>query len=160
MFSSSNSQFRECGNPGSFNMTPVIDIVFLLIVFFMVVCRFIEAENFPVQVPDGCEYARKDAEQKPRVTTVTVLKNSERQCRFVVGAEEISSLGYDDIVGKIANLLDKRLKDLPDNERVVTLRIDRQVCFADAQYALAGIAESIATNIKLATLKEHRVNLE
>ncbi|MFC1739002.1 ExbD/TolR family protein [Planctomycetota bacterium] len=158
MFFSNNSQFRERGNP--FNMTPVIDIVFLLIVFFMVVCRFIEAENFPVRVPDGCEYARKDAEQKPRVITVTVLKSSNRQCRFAVGAEQISPLSYDSIVGVITWLLDERLKDLPDDERVVTLRIDKEVTFADAQYALAGIAESIATDIRLAALKEHQANLE
>ncbi len=160
MFSSDNSQFRERDNPGSFNMTPVIDIVFLLIVFFLVVCRFIEAENFPVQVPDGCEYARNEAEQKPRVTTVTVTENGDERSFFAVGSEQILPSSNDDIVGKIAKLLDMRLTDLPADERVVTLRIDKDIRFADAQYALAGIAESIATDIRLATLKEHRANLE
>ena len=43
-----NSLNRRTKTAASFNMTPIIDIVFLLIIFFLVVCRFIEAENFPV----------------------------------------------------------------------------------------------------------------
>ena len=35
----------------AFDMTPVIDVVFLLIIFFMLVCQFIVAERFRVQVP-------------------------------------------------------------------------------------------------------------
>ncbi len=51
-------QFRSPDRSGTFNMTPIIDIVFLLIIFFLVVCQFIEAENFPVAVPDGCEFTQ------------------------------------------------------------------------------------------------------
>jgi len=34
------------------------------------------------------------------------------------------------------------------------LRIDRDICFGDAQFALAGIAASRACDIRLAVLKE------
>jgi hypothetical protein len=40
------------------------------------------------------------------------------------------------------------------------LRIDKDVCFAEAQYALAGIAASSATDIQLAALKNKRVGSE
>jgi hypothetical protein len=40
------------------------------------------------------------------------------------------------------------------------LRIDKDICFAEAQYALAGIAASIATDIQLATLKDKRAELQ
>ena len=36
----------------TFNMTPVIDIVFLLIIFFVFTFRYITAENFTIIVPD------------------------------------------------------------------------------------------------------------
>jgi hypothetical protein len=36
------------------------------------------------------------------------------------------------------------------------LRIDKDVCFAEAQYALAGIAASSATDVQLAALKDKR----
>ena len=144
----------------SFNMTPIIDIVFLLIIFFLVVCQFIEAENFPVAVPDGCEFAKSDTEPGVQVTTVTVMKTNEKRIDFAVDSEKISASDYANIVNDMAQLIDVRLKDLPSDSRVVTLRIDKDVCFADAQYALAGVSQSIATDIKLAALKDRQASAE
>jgi len=143
-----------------FNMTPIIDIVFLLIIFFLVVCQFIEAENFPVVVPDGCEFAQSDVEHRDQVTTVTVMKTAEDGVDFAVGPEKITTSNYANIVEELARLIDVRLKDLPPDRRVVTLRIDKDVCFSEAQYALAGVAASSATDIKLAALKDKHVSSE
>ena len=156
MFSRTAGQFGRGENSGSFNMTPIIDIVFLLIIFFLVICRFIEAENFPVDVPDGCEFAADDAGRRAQVTTVTVMKTAEEKVDFAVGPEKITASNYTDIIEKLAQLIDVRLSDLPAERRVVTLRIDKDVCFADAQYALAGVAASSATDIQLAVLKGSR----
>ena len=142
----------------SFNMTPIIDIVFLLIIFFLVVCQFIEAENFPVAVPDECGFAESDLERRGRVTTVTVIRTTEERTDFAVGAEKIAGASYADIVEKLTELIDVRLKDLPADGRVVTLRIDKDVPFAQAQYALAGVAASSATDIQLAVLKDKGTN--
>ena len=144
----------------SFNMTPIIDIVFLLIIFFLVVCQFIEAENFPVAVPDECGFAESDLERRGRVTTVTVIRTTEERTDFAVGAEKIAGASYADIVEKLTELIDVRLKDLPADSRVVTLRIDKDVPFAQAQYALAGVAASSATDIQLAVLKDKGTNLQ
>lgn len=141
----------------SFNMTPVIDIVFLLIIFFLVVCQFIEAENFPVAVPDGCDFAQSETDNQSQLTTVTVMKGAEKSY-FAVGAEKILFSADSDIVEALAELIDARLKDLPSEARVVTLRVDKDICFSEAQYALAGIASSSATNIRLAALKNERSN--
>ena len=159
------SQFRS--SVQSFNMTPIIDIVFLLIIFFLVVCQFIEAENFPVAVPDDCKFAQSDAERRAQVTTVTVMKTAKGKVGFAVGSEKIPASGYTEglqtqknafwspgIVEKLAELIDVRLRDLPPDRRVVTLRIDKDVCFSDAQYALAAVAVSGAADIRLAALKD------
>ncbi|MHC4061886.1 MAG: ExbD/TolR family protein [Planctomycetota bacterium] len=148
-----------CNRPGGvgLNMTPVIDIVFLLIVFFLVVCKFIEAENFPVSVPDDCEFAQSNPEPRVQAATVAVMKRAGEEIAFAVGSEEISaSTNADDIVEKLAELIDVRVKDFPPERRVVTLRIDKDICFADAQYVLAGVAASAATDIQLAALKGKR----
>ncbi len=142
----------------SFNMTPIIDIVFLLIIFFLVVCQFIEAENFPVTVPDDCQFARSDPEPGAQVTTVTVMKTTEEKIVFAVGPEKIPASGNVDIVEKLTELIDIRLSDLPPERRVVTLRIDKDICFAEAQYALAAVAASSATDIQLAALKNKRAS--
>ncbi len=144
----------------SFNMTPIIDIVFLLIIFFLVVCQFIEAENFPVTVPDGCEFAQSDSEPGAQVTTVTVMRTNTERIAFAVGSEKITSSSYADIVEGLAQLIDIRLRNLPPERRVVTLRVDKDICFGEAQYALAAVAQSSATDIQLATLKDKQAGSE
>ena len=143
----------------SFNMTPLIDIVFLLIIFFLVVFQFIEAENFPVSVPDKAEFAESSAESDGAGATVTVMKTAEDKFEFAVGAEKVEA-DYTDLAEKLARLIDVRLADLPRDRKVVTLRIDRDVRFAQAQYALAAVAASEATDIQLAVLKTKRNKLQ
>jgi biopolymer transport protein ExbD len=135
-------------------MTPLIDIVFLLIIFFLVVCQFIEAENFPVAVPDGCVFATTASEPGAQGATITVMKTSAGKSVFAVGSEKIPASEGPDLTEQMARLVDYGLRNLPSDRRIVTLRIDRDVCFAQAQYALAAIAQSSATDIQLAVLKD------
>jgi biopolymer transport protein ExbD len=153
-------QFCSADRSGSFNMTPIIDIVFLLIIFFLVVCQFIEAENFPVTVPDDCRFAQSEPEPGGQVTTVTVMKTAQDVVSFAVGSEKIVSSDYTDTAERLARLIDARLGALPPDRRVVTLRVDKDICFAEAQYALAGVAASTATDIQLAVLKNARNGLQ
>lgn len=148
-----NNDFRSSTKSGSFNMTPLIDIVFLLIIFFLVVCKFIEAENFAVAVPDGCLFATTASEPGGQGTTVTVMKTSAGKSVFAVGSEKIPASEGSDLTEQIARLVDYSLRSLPSDRKIVTLRVEKDVCFAQAQYALAAIAQSNATDIQLAVLK-------
>ena len=141
----------------SFNLTPVIDIVFLLIIFFALVLKFIEAENFPVTVPQDCRFAQSDIESQAVLATITVMKNEDGKSEFAVGADKITGANYGEIAGKLAGLIDSRLKDLPADKRIVTLRIDKNIPYAEAQYALAAVAKSTATDIRLAAIKDSSV---
>ena len=155
---------REVGSLGhhtesaAFNMTPIIDIVFLLIIFFLIICQFIEAENFPVAVPDDCAFARKDARHQGQIATVTVMKADDGISEFAVGSEKIRASNSHDLVERMAQSIDAGLSTLPADRRVVILRIDKDIAFSQAQYALAGIAASSATDIQLAALKLKRSN--
>jgi biopolymer transport protein ExbD len=147
-------RLNNSGESMSFNLTPVIDIVFQLIIFFSLACRFIEAENFPVSVPDNCGYANTDEQTGTQITTVTVMRDERGASVFAVGAEKISASNYGEIENRLTVLLDAQLKNLPAENRVVTLRIDKDVPFAEAQYALAAIAASSATDIRLAATRD------
>lgn len=149
---------RNEDKSASFNMTPIIDIVFLLIIFFLVVCQFIEAENFPVDVPDKCEFAQNDNEPGAQLTTVTVMKTSDDNVAFAVGSEQVGLSNDYEIAEQLARLIDIQLNNLPPHRRIVTLRIDRDIPFAQAQYALAAVAQSSATNIQLAALTNERLD--
>ena len=148
------NRFRSSAKSASFNITPLIDIVFLLIIFFLVVCQFIEAENFPVTVPDGCDFAQNGSDPGVPVTTVTVMKTSAGSTVFAVGPEKVLASEGPDLTEQIARLVDFGLRNLPSDRRVVTLRVDREVCFSEAQYALAAIAHSSPTDIQLAVLRD------
>ena len=141
------------GSVQSFNMTPIIDIVFLLIIFFLVVCQFIEAENFPVVVPDDCDFAQDSTDTQRGLTTVTVMKAGDER-EFAVGSEKVSASDSAGIINEMAGLLDVSFKGLPADRRIVTLRIDSDVDYSNAQYALAAVAASSATDIQLAVIKD------
>jgi len=136
-----------------FNLTPVIDIVFLLIIFFMLVCQFIVAENFEVAVPDDISTARPGQQSGQQMTTVTVMFDESNNVAYAVGAEKI---GPEDgkISDAIAAQIDSQLQRLPAESRVVCLRMDKGIIFKNARHALAGISQSSATEIKLAVSKQ------
>lgn len=140
----------------SFNMTPIIDIVFLLIIFFVLISQFIEAENFPLEVPDDCNFANSDIQHNTQVTTLTVMKNDAGKVDFAVGSQKIIYSDYPEAVEQLTFSLDAQMKDIPADKRIVTLRVDKDICYDQAQYALAAIAASCATDIQLAALKEKR----
>lgn len=145
-----NNSRQQNSSFHTFNMTPVIDIVFLLIIFFLVVCRFIDAENFQVDVTDACENANVTEHENDPPITLTVMNNM--QTPFAVGSDIISDSDYD-TSNNIADALNDRLELIPPDRKTVILRIDKDVQFQKAQLALAGIAKSNAQNIRLAVLK-------
>jgi len=145
--------FRQ-NSSGTFNLTPVIDIVFLLIIFFALVFKFIEAENLPVSVPENCRFAQSEIEAQAALAMITIMKNEDGKSEFAVGADKVTGANYDEIADKLAGLIDSRLKDLPQDKRIITLRIDKDIPYSDAQYALAAVAKSTAADIRLAAIKE------
>jgi biopolymer transport protein ExbD len=147
---------QPSSSDGQFNMTPIIDIVFLLIIFFMIVCQFIVAENFELDVPDNIARADIAELEDRQTTTVTVMKNSNRQIAYAVGAEIVNVTDTDDISEAIAAAIDRQLKELSTDQRVVNLRIDKDITYKHTQHALAGINLSTATDIKMAVLKTKR----
>jgi len=147
-------RLNNSGDSMSLNLTPVIDIVFQLIIFFAVTCQFIEAENFPVLVPDNCNFASVIDQPGSQIITVTVLKDDSGKSVFAVGSEKIAASSYEQTADEIALMLNAQLKDLPAPKRVVTLRIDKDVPFAEAQYALAAVAKSTATDIRLSVMRQ------
>jgi len=139
-----------------FDMTPIIDIVFLLIIFFLLVCQFIVAENFDVTVPDDITSAQPAPPAEQQITTVTVMPTSSNRPVYAVGSEIIDPESAPDVSYAIADEIDTQLQHLRHERRVVCLRIDKDICFRHSQYALAGISQSSATDMKLAVTKQKR----
>jgi biopolymer transport protein ExbD len=139
---------------GPFNMTPIIDIVFLLIIFFMLVCQFIVAENFDLNVPDNITEAEPADAAQDKTTTVTVMFDQNGGIAYAVGSQIISARPGSETTEAIASAIDSRMQNLPIDKRVVSLRSDKNIPFKNAKYALAAVSRSSATDIKWAVNKQ------
>jgi biopolymer transport protein ExbD len=147
---------RYTGSTPTLNVIPVIDILFQLIIFFALVGQFQDmgAEVVPVAIPDNCKYAQKETNFEEKITTVTVSKIDDEKIVYTVGTQKVTSVDYKQIVGKLVQFIDEQLKLLPAEKRVVALRIDKDIDYKDAQYALYAVAESSASDIRIAAMKE------
>ena len=88
-----NWQRKKSFEADSFDMTPIIDVVFLLIIFFMLVCQFIAAEQFKVDLPDEIASSEKQPAQEDKTLTITVMRTESGQTRCAIGpTSSISSV--------------------------------------------------------------------
>ncbi len=148
-------QFRS--DDGQVNMTPIIDIVFLLIIFFMLVCQFIVAENFEIAVPDKCGFAQSQQDKNQKFATVSLIADKQSgQVTYAVGSEVISAEDGNNIADAISEAIEKQLNNLGLEKRIVCVRADQSVPYAFAQRALEGIAKSSATDVQLAVVRNER----
>lgn len=134
-------------------MTPVIDVVFLLIIFFMLVCQFIVAESFKVQVPEQIASAVAPR-NKDHIFTLTVM-SAEGNVRYAAEAEQLNIADSADIPSLIAAAIDDHYRDVPLAEaRIVRLRCDKSVAFGQVRPVLEGISKSHATDVDWAARKD------
>lgn len=139
-----------------FNMTPIIDIVFLLIIFLVVVCRQIDAENFDVAVPDRCRFAQPITDNAAGTITITVTRDKENgELIFALGSERTTASLTTDITAWLTKKINQQLKKSPAAAaKTICLRIDKDIRYFNAQKVLAAVAGSNAVKIQLATLKQ------
>lgn len=132
------------------DLTPVIDVVFLLIIFFMLVCQFMAAEQFAVAVPEDIQSAGPaDAPQAP--LTVTVLMDEGRAV-CAVGSQRLAEVKGQDLSMLITSAVNERLA--ASGEKTVRLRCDKQVPFGEVKYVLSGISSSRAEELDWAVVNE------
>ncbi len=145
--------------PGQFNMTPMIDVVFLLIIFFMLICQFIASENYKLLVPDRCQGAIASEKLDENAVTLSVFPDESDPSgeMFAVRSRTFDpdSPVYDGhrdkLVADMGAEIEKQLHDRSDP--IVYLRADRALTYAQVQDALAALARAKVTRLQLAAFK-------
>lgn len=136
----------------SFDLTPVIDVVFLLIIFFMLVCQFGAAEHFEALLPDKIQSADPTQLQLDSTVSVNVVQQ-DGQIIYAIGSDVLSGRDPDLLITMISAGIDSRLAD-GNTSRIVRLRCDKHIPYEKIRPVLAGIAQSRAEKIQWAAFQE------
>jgi len=128
-----------------FNITPTIDVVFLLIIFFLVASYFIRSEHArPVSLPQTPGGQPDAADNRPHLT-VTI----EPDGRYSIGGQLLSQ---DSVVQRIQALAQSP-ETLPNERGQVRIRADRTARFAEVRQLIEACADSQITSIRFAVVQ-------
>jgi biopolymer transport protein ExbD len=150
------------------NLTPFIDVVLLLVIFFMLLCQFIGQENFRLVIPDDCQAVQREQDDLSGMITVSVFSaeniqgttkgespaGSKNSVQFAVRSQQFdtNSTDYRDNKNRlIKDMSDSITREAQFRETpVVYLRADRNLEFAEVQDALIAITRTDVHRVRLA----------
>ena len=92
--------------PTEVNLTPLIDVVFLLLIFFMVSTTFERESQIKVQLPEAA--AQEEVEQEMEILDITI----DIEGRFYVNQKEVVNTDVDTLKRAIAKEIGDK-QDLP-----------------------------------------------
>jgi biopolymer transport protein ExbD len=122
--------------PAGFQMAPMIDVVFLLIIFFMVAADMNQQERVPVEIPLA-SHAERPEDPSGR-GTVTVKPNGD----LFAGAQAVT-------LDQLRDLARVRLAENPNFK--LFLRADRATPHEHVRAAMVAAAEAGVVDIIFAT---------
>jgi biopolymer transport protein ExbD len=117
------------------NLTPLIDIVFLLLVFFLLTTHFIEEDGIGVRLPAAASMTTRDRDE----VAVAITRDGEL---FVEGR-----------MLPLAGLLEK-LRPMLGADTTVVIRGDRDVPLQTAVSVMEQAKQAGASRIVVATMEE------
>ena len=125
-----------------FNVTPLIDVVFLLIIFFLVSSHLARQETqLELDLPSATSGQEAHASTAPRVT-INVLPDG----RLLLGGDEVSG---DELTGRLQVERQETAGDLE-----VRLRADRNVAYQAVEPVLLACAKARIWNVSIAVVHE------
>ena len=123
-----------------FNITPLIDVVFLLIIFFLVASHFIRHEQLEnVELPT----ATQGRDQQDATSRVVVTVATDRRLRL--GAQEAS-------IDEIEKQLLLMAEEHGANSTELRIRIDRNLPYSVVEPLLLSAARSGIKKVRFAVL--------
>lgn len=117
------------------NLTPLIDIVFLLLVFFLLTTHFIEEDGIGVRLPSAASTTVREKDEVAVAIT--------RDGRYFIAGQQLP-------LARVEETLRGRLK--PDT--IVVIRGDRDVPLQTAVSVMERVKKAGASRIVVATLEE------
>lgn len=130
-----------------FNVTPLIDVVFLLIIFFLVASHFVRSETLePVRLPEATPN-KQQPQEAPRRLIVTITAD---ETLLVAG----NAVSLPDVEQMILAGLPSRSASEGRGGFEVRIRADRSVPYRIVEPILLACARSGVTDVKFAVIEK------
>lgn len=128
---------RDTAPPMGFNATPLVDIVFLLTIFFMLVSRFASEEQIAMELPRPDHSQAKISKMADRV----VINCRPADLRGAATGEVLYSIGPNrpEALAVIGDRLAALKREFPAIKVVV--RADRRLPYADVRAVMYVVAQ-------------------
>jgi len=120
----------------AFNATPLVDVIFMLTIFFMLVSRFSSAEQVPMELPEPADSAAEVVKMKDRViincSPAGPEAGPDEGVRYAIGPNRPESLYV--LSDRLA-----AMKQIMPNIKVV-VRADRRLPYEDVRAVMRILA--------------------
>lgn len=132
---------RPRGQGLAFNLTPLIDIVFLLVIFFLAASHLVRSEaSEAVELPTATQ--SDDDQKRPQRLTVTIPASAE----LFVGGRVVSLVDLEHLIGRGG-------AEAPGMFEV-RIRADRRIPYRIVEPIMLACARSGVTRVQFAVLPE------
>jgi len=134
---------HERSSAVTINMTPMIDITFLLLTFFLLASHFASAEKAEVNLPRPDENQSTERHFKDKVIVNMLYAGETNPPRLQLGPVPVGSMAE----------LGHRLKQVAEvnPSAQVVLRADRRLSYGDVRQALEAVAAARLSHLQVVT---------
>ena len=140
------------------NLTPMIDVTFLLIVFFVLVSQIVEVEHVDMDLPRPADAVSARLGDEPRVVINVMPGDDGDVAGYRVGSRDYppGAEGIDQLAARVVDLLDA-------NDQVqINLRADRETRYQWIEPVLGAISDAarhigrpeMAARVQLVVIRE------
>jgi len=149
-------RIKTTGRPGGrigFNMTPMIDVVLLLIIFFMLASQFTSAERAPIEPPVPDQSLALPA-KLPGKVTINILYAGEHELPILALGPVALGPIRETTLASLSSRLARRKTRQPDLQ--VLLRADRRVPYVFVRRVMYILAENGIELMNMAAREQPR----
>lgn len=141
------SRARESASRVGFNFTPLIDVMFLLTIFFMLVAKFTASEHIPLQLPNPEESLARASRGRDRVVI---------NCRLTDPGEGGAAVSYSlgpnpaESLPAISDRIAAMKAATPDLS--VLIRADRRLPYEDVRAVMRVVSQNNVAMLQVAAI--------
>ncbi|MEE9368626.1 MAG: biopolymer transporter ExbD [Pontiella sp.] len=132
------------GGDDEINMAPMIDMVFLLLIFFMVASHMTKMDRIPVELPVADKSVVPDTALGRQLITIRSLDTTGEEVEILMNLLEVD-------VEQIKPVVERLLSENKDTE--IYLRADRYAKHKHVKEVMAACAEGGVVNVIFATFE-------